>query len=71
MQRELILPIATAASPRGWRGMVRALAHVAAQWGERRRTRAALRDLPTHLLRDIGLNEADARAEADKPFWRT
>lgn len=34
-----------------------------------RRQRARLRDLPPHLLRDIGLTEAEARAEADRPIW--
>lgn len=39
-------------------------------WGNRRRTRADLRALDSHLLKDIGLNWAEARAEAEKPFWR-
>jgi uncharacterized protein YjiS (DUF1127 family) len=26
--------------------------------------------LPPHLLRDIGLCEAEAELEARKPFWR-
>ena len=34
-----------------------------------RRQRARLRDLPPHILRDIGLTEAEARAEADRPLW--
>jgi uncharacterized protein YjiS (DUF1127 family) len=39
-------------------------------WGQRRRSRIDLRNLDPHMLRDIGLNWADARAEAEKPFWR-
>ena len=48
--------------PRGWR-----------LWGTRRRYRAELRRLlrvGAHLLADIGLPLAAARAEAAKPFWR-
>jgi uncharacterized protein YjiS (DUF1127 family) len=39
-------------------------------WRHRHQTRRDLRDLPPHLLRDIGLTAADAEAEARKPFWR-
>jgi uncharacterized protein YjiS (DUF1127 family) len=39
-------------------------------WGERRRQRKALLDLPESTLHDIGLSRADAYAEATKPFWR-
>ena len=39
-------------------------------WDKRRRTRADLRALDPHMLKDIGLNWAEARAEAEKPFWR-
>lgn len=34
-----------------------------------RRQRRDLRDLPPHILRDIGLTEDEARAEADRPLW--
>ncbi|MDT8343922.1 MAG: DUF1127 domain-containing protein [Thermohalobaculum sp.] len=34
---------------------------------ERRRLAA----LPDHVLKDIGLNRAEAEAEADRPFWDT
>jgi uncharacterized protein YjiS (DUF1127 family) len=34
-----------------------------------RRHRRALLKLEPHLLRDIGLTDADARAEASRPFW--
>jgi len=34
-----------------------------------RRQRGHLRDLPPHILRDIGLLPEEARAEADRPIW--
>ncbi len=34
-----------------------------------RRQRHQLRHLPPHMLRDIGLTEEEARAEADRPLW--
>lgn len=34
-----------------------------------RHQRARLRDLPPHLLQDIGLTEDQARAEAARPLW--
>lgn len=50
-----------AARQRGW-----------LSWAERRRQRAALRDLAedTHLLDDLGLTREQALREAAKPFWR-
>ena len=33
-------------------------------------TRRALAELPPHLLKDIGLTEADRFVESNKPFWR-
>ena len=41
-----------------------------ATWQERSHTRAALRDLDDRLLRDMGINHADAHQEARKPFWK-
>jgi len=32
-------------------------------------TRRELAALDEHLLRDIGVNRLDARAEAERPFW--
>lgn len=46
------------------------VAYLCLLWSQRRRTRAALRDLPDHTLRDIGLTPDQARREADKWFWR-
>jgi uncharacterized protein YjiS (DUF1127 family) len=44
------------------------------RWFARSRQRRALRELAEsndrHLLRDIGISQADAFREADKPFWR-
>ena len=39
-------------------------------WFERARTRRELVELPPHLLKDIGLTEADRFVESNKPFWR-
>jgi uncharacterized protein YjiS (DUF1127 family) len=36
----------------------------------RRRDRQRLGRLDAHLLRDIGLDSAEARREAEKPFWQ-
>jgi uncharacterized protein YjiS (DUF1127 family) len=36
----------------------------------KRRSRLALDELSAHLLKDIGLTEAEARQEATVPFWR-
>ncbi|MGR3540598.1 MAG: DUF1127 domain-containing protein [Hasllibacter sp.] len=33
------------------------------------RSRHALRHLPDHRLRDLGLAPGEARAEADRPAW--
>jgi uncharacterized protein YjiS (DUF1127 family) len=33
------------------------------------RQRQRLRDLDPHMLKDIGLTAAQARAEADTPLW--
>ncbi|MGI9434589.1 MAG: DUF1127 domain-containing protein [Geminicoccaceae bacterium] len=43
---------------------------VASTWQERARGRQQLKRLDHHLLRDIGLIQADVTAEAQKPFWR-
>ena len=43
---------------------------VALLWQHRHRTRTQLKQLPPHLLRDVGLTEDDARIERTKPFWR-
>ncbi|WP_221076523.1 DUF1127 domain-containing protein [Agarivorans aestuarii] len=37
----------------------------------RRKTRRELAKLPDYLLKDIGVNRADALREADKSFWQS
>ncbi|APX11622.1 DUF1127 domain-containing protein [Tateyamaria omphalii] len=47
--------------------------HVAvmlSKWAMRRRTRLSLRTLDPHILRDIGLTQAEADFEARRVFWR-
>ena len=39
-------------------------------WTQRRQDRARLAEMDVRLLRDIGMDHADAQAEAGKPFWR-
>ena len=39
-------------------------------WYDRSRGRQALLSMDDHLLRDIGLSQADIWDEARKPFWR-
>ena len=39
-------------------------------WRERRRQRLTLRTLDDHLLRDIGLSQADVEGECRKAFWQ-
>lgn len=38
-------------------------------WDHRLRSRRALARLDPHLLRDIGIGHAEARQEAERPFW--
>jgi uncharacterized protein YjiS (DUF1127 family) len=40
------------------------------RWQERRRERAMLWGLDDGALKDLGLSQADAYAESQKPFWR-
>ena len=40
------------------------------KWTIRHRTRKQLKDLPDHLLSDIGLPRDAAYTEARRPFWR-
>jgi uncharacterized protein YjiS (DUF1127 family) len=42
---------------------------VLATWGERLKQRTDLAEMDDRMLKDIGVSFADARAEADKPFW--
>ena len=40
-----------------------------ARWWRVRRERQKLLELSDHLLRDIGVTDAEARREAARPFW--
>ncbi|HZB91256.1 MAG TPA: DUF1127 domain-containing protein [Stellaceae bacterium] len=53
----------------GQEGLVRLLG-VVGQWRRRARDRAELARFDERSLRDIGVSPAQARDEADKPFWR-
>jgi uncharacterized protein YjiS (DUF1127 family) len=50
--------------------ILRRLAGLAARARDRQRDRILLARLDPHLLRDIGLTDADVRRECAKPFWR-
>lgn len=39
-------------------------------WDERHRARRRLTAMDERDLKDLGISQADARAEAAKPFWR-
>ncbi|MEX0285376.1 MAG: DUF1127 domain-containing protein [Paracoccaceae bacterium] len=40
-------------------------------WDARRRTRQHLSRLDDRMLNDIGVSRAEARTEAERPFWMT
>ncbi len=46
------------------------LTQVFGMWLMRRRTRMQLSELDAYMLDDIGVTQAQARSEADRPFWR-
>lgn len=50
--------------------MLVSVALALAEWDDRRRTRASLARLDSHLLKDIGLGADRAATECAKPFWR-
>lgn len=52
------------------RGVFARVMQVVATVATRRRERAQLGQLDAHLLRDIGIDAQDARAECEKPFWK-
>ena len=51
-------------------GLLERSKEVVITWLERARSRRELAELPPHLLKDIGLTEADRVVESNKPFWR-
>ena len=63
------LPLIRLSTPSSISGGLRPTGLVA-KWIEARATRAALARLDTRLLRDIGLDKFQARAEVERPFWR-
>ena len=40
------------------------------KWVDLRRSRSALAQLDTRLLKDIGISEQDAQTEYGRPFWQ-
>lgn len=48
---------------------VRLVVQTVTLWTLRARQRHHLRELPDHMLRDIGLDRQMAQVEAGKPFW--
>jgi uncharacterized protein YjiS (DUF1127 family) len=65
--------VATRALPAHLPPLSRMLVSVAltlAAWDNRRRSRAALGRLDSHLLQDIGLGHDRAASECTKPFWQ-
>lgn len=45
------------------------IADVLYEWQRRASERHHLRQLPDHMLKDIGMSRADAEGEVGKPFW--
>ncbi len=66
------LPVSTPAQPRlrptggPWRRVVRMLA----VWYDRESGRRQLARLDGRALRDIGITQAQANVEVDRPFWQ-
>lgn len=48
---------------------IAAVRQTVAAWHARARARRDLARLDVHMLRDIGLDESDARRESARPFW--
>ncbi|WP_431299549.1 DUF1127 domain-containing protein [Tabrizicola sp. BL-A-41-H6] len=51
-------------------GLLRAVIDTVVAWSVRRRERAMLARLDSHLLRDIGLDPETAAVECAKPIWQ-
>ncbi len=45
--------------------------HAVLEWYRISQERAALRDLPSHRLSDIGLTKREVEWELNQPFWKT
>lgn len=63
-----VVPPESRVGPRSW--SLRVLVDILLEWHERARQRRQLMALSDHLLKDVGINRADAEHEASKPFWR-
>lgn len=44
--------------------------HTFAAWQKRSEDRAHLQEMPSHLLKDMGITHEDVKQEVSKPFWR-
>ena len=51
-------------------GGLAAVVRTVAVWSGRSRQRHVLRNLDSHILRDIGVDRWDAMDEARRPFWK-
>lgn len=67
------MPIGTALNPgsrRSLASLVLTVSDAMATRMERARERRQLSELDPRMLKDIGLNRADAERESAKPFWQ-
>lgn len=55
---------------RGGIDSVASLGNVMLAWSHRYEERRRLAEMPDYLLRDLGINRAEADHEASKPFWK-
>ncbi len=53
-----------------WRKALRSVIGTVLVWHERARQRRQLQALDLNLLKDMGIDPADAERESVKPFWR-
>ena len=60
----VVLSVVELAGAVAWRGAMGVVI-----WQERARERRRLASLDDHMLRDIGLSQADIHVEIRKPFW--
>lgn len=70
MSRLLSSPSAVGHGASGARDAVRGVWRLILLWRQRYATRRDLRDLPPHMLLDIGIDAPHAAREARKPFWQ-
>jgi uncharacterized protein YjiS (DUF1127 family) len=70
VQGQLDRPFYGDVPPLALRGGLRRALDLLLLWQDRIEQRHQLAQLSEQMLRDIGINRADALAEAEKPFWR-